>query len=260
MNQVLIAHLAESKLAGDVQTTNTMTKVDCLLRGDPACTFGLADWKHASETDVVRAIKATAGADPASADAAHGYIDPEYTMAGIERHGRLLGPSLANGGHNVLLATGHPTGLLEHYIELARELESAGNNVLIVHDDGPTITDSNGPERARAVRFVGSVACVHDGLSLVHSHLSAYMETMLDELERSRTQVDLVIGDHGMAGAAIERGIRTLSIADVNDPALPLAHINGRHDGVLVIDDNLAPQLFRPVTRHIVKLARETVV
>jgi hypothetical protein len=34
--------------------------------------------------------------------------------------------------------------------------------------------------------------------------------------------------DHGFAGAAIERGIPTLSIADVNDPALPLAQLRGR--------------------------------
>jgi hypothetical protein len=45
-----------------------------------------------------------------------------------------------------------------------------------------------------------------------------------------------------MAGAAIERGIPTLSIADVNDPALPLAQVRGRTDGVLPIDDNLAPR------------------
>jgi hypothetical protein len=51
-----------------------------------------------------------------------------------------------------------------------------------------------------------------------------------------------------MAGAAIERGIPTLSIADVNDPALPLAQVRGYTDAVLPIDDNLAPRLFVPVT------------
>jgi hypothetical protein len=257
MNEELLAHLAESRLAGAVQTTDTMTKVRRLLRGDPTCTFGLSDWERATEADVVRAIKATAGAEPAAEDAPFGYIDPAYTIAGIERHARLLAPFLAGGGHHILLATGHPTGLLQHYLELARELEAVGNQTLVAHDDGPTITAANNTDRARTVRFVASVACVYDGLALVHSHLSAYMETMLDELERAGTQVDLVIGDHGMAGAAVERGIPTLSIADVNDPALPLAHLNGRHDGVLVIDDNIAPRLFRPVTRQILHLAWE---
>ena len=68
---------------------------------------------------------------------------------------------------------------------------------------------------------------------------------MLDELD---DDVDVVIAGHGMAGAAIERGIQTLSIADVNDPALPLAQLRGRTDAVLPIDDNLAPSVFVPVT------------
>jgi hypothetical protein len=51
-----------------------------------------------------------------------------------------------------------------------------------------------------------------------------------------------------MAGAAIAAGLPTLSIADVNDPALPLAQVRGWTDAVLPIDDNLAPSTFVPVT------------
>jgi hypothetical protein len=75
------------------------------------------------------------------------------------------------------------------------------------------------------------------------------MEAMLDELAGDAP--DLVIADHGMAGAAIEQGLPTLSIADVNDPALPLAQARGLTDAVLAIDDNLAPRLFVPVTAAI---------
>ena len=51
---------------------------------------------------------------------------------------------------------------------------------------------------------------------------------------------DLVFADHGFAGAAIERGVETISIADVNDPALlvatstragPRRHRHGRQRG-----------------------------
>ena len=55
------------------------------------------------------------------------------------------------------------------------------------------------------------------------------------------------------AGAAIERGIPTLSIADVNDPALPLAQVRGLTDAVLPIDDNLRPALFEPVTSYVLE-------
>ena len=85
--------------------------------------------------------------------------------------------------------------------------------------------------------------------SLRHTHLPDYMEAMLDDL--ADDPPDLVVGDHGFAGAAIEAGIATLSIADVNDPALPLAQARGRTDGVLLIDDGLQPDLFAPVTQAI---------
>jgi hypothetical protein len=58
------------------------------------------------------------------------------------------------------------------------------------------------------------------------------MQNMLKEVDG----IDLVIADHGFAGAAVEAGLPTLSIADVNDPALPLAQARGRTDGVLVIE------------------------
>jgi hypothetical protein len=89
---------------------------------------------------------------------------------------------------------------------------------------------------------------VSDGGSLRHTHRPDYMVAMLEELADRMLGVDLVIADHGMAGVAIEAGIRTLSIADVNDPALMLAQARGRTAAVLPIDDNLAPRLFVPVT------------
>ncbi|MGH3666417.1 MAG: phosphatase, partial [Egibacteraceae bacterium] len=106
--------------------------------------------------------------------------------------------------------------------------------------------------RRRALRFLDGVGCVHDGGALLHTHRSRYMEAMLDAVGGGPGAVDLVVADHGMAGAALERGLRTLSIADVNDPALPLAQARGRTDAVLPIDDNLAPRRFVPVTAAMV--------
>ena len=45
------------------------------------------------------------------------------------------------------------------------------------------------------------------------------MELVLEQA----TEVDLVVGDHGWAGAAAERGIDVVAVADINDPALPMA-------------------------------------
>jgi hypothetical protein len=77
------------------------------------------------------------------------------------------------------------------------------------------------------------------------------MELMLAEAG-GRDGVDAVVADHGFAGAAVEAGILTVSIADVNDPALPLAQARGRTAGVLVIDDGLNPLLYEPLTETIV--------
>ncbi|MDQ6798698.1 MAG: phosphatase, partial [Actinomycetota bacterium] len=65
-------------------------------------------------------------------------------------------------------------------------------------------------------------------------------------------QVDLVVADHGFAGAAIEAGIPTLAIADVNDLALPLAQARGRTDSVIVLDDGLDASRFVPVTEAVI--------
>lgn len=255
--RTLIRHLRESGLAGQVQTSVRETKANSLhlLDGDPRHTLGLSDWRNSSMADITTALWMVAGATLDVTDEEEGFIDPENTVAGLDRHARGLSRHLSRGKSKILIATGHPTGLLEHYLALGRELEKQGNALLTVPDDGPSLTPANDTERARTIRFIGPVACVYDGLSLVHSHLSAYMESMLDALGEEGHTVDLVIADHGMAGAAVERGIPTLSIADINDPALPLAHYLGRHEGVAVIDDNLPPRLFRPVTRYILEQA-----
>ncbi|MDP9242873.1 MAG: phosphatase, partial [Actinomycetota bacterium] len=63
---------------------------------------------------------------------------------------------------------------------------------------------------------------------------------------------DLVFADHGFAGAAIEAGIETVSIADVNDPALLVAKAKGRTDAVIVMDDNVRPDAYWPVFQELV--------
>lgn len=238
-------HLVESGLAGEVATSPASTLANCgrLVEGDPSYTFGLSDHQSATFLEAVTAVRLLFGGDPGGAQdpRGSGYIDPEATLEGIVRHRSWLTALAAHGGR-VLLATGHPTGLLAHYQALARALQASGCELLIPLDDQYLRTDESGK---RGVRYLDGVACVFNGASLLHTHRSSSMEAMLDELDND---VDLVIGDHGMAGAAIERAIPTLSIADVNDPALPLAQARGRTDGVLPIDDNLTPRLFLPVT------------
>jgi len=246
-------HLLGSRLAGSVATPPNSTLGNCakLIAGHPEYTFGLDDWRDATVLDAVGAVRDLFGGDPGGArQDGQGWIDPDLAIAGIVTHRDRLRAFVEGGGGRVLLATGHPTGLLAHYATIARVLQGAGSELLAPLDDVrlPRTEDAaTGP--ARGIRFLDGVACVWNGGDLLHTHRSRYMEAMLDELGGGPGVVDLVVADHGMAGAAIARGLSTLSIADVNDPALPLAQVHGRTDAVLGIDDNLAPRLFLPVTQ-----------
>ena len=55
-----------------------------------------------------------------------------------------------------------------------------------------------------------------------------------------------VLADHGFAGAAIQAGVETLSVADVNDPALIVAKAQGRTEVVVVLDDHVPPEAYWP--------------
>ena len=245
-------HLIGARLAGSVSTTPANTLANCgkLVAGHELYTFGLSDYVDATVREAVNAVRLLCGGDPGGAEypEGDGWIEPESTLAAIELHRSRLAGFVAAGGGRVLLATGHPTGLLNHYGALARALQAAGCTLIAPLDD-VVVRYHETTGRKRGLRFLDGVACVHDGASLLHSHRSVYMEAMLDDLGGGPDAVDLVIADHGMAGVAIERGLPTLSIADVNDPALPLAQARGKTDAVLPIDDNLAPRLFVPVTQ-----------
>ena len=245
----LRAHLVQARLAGAVATTPGHGVGNCkkLVAGEPNYTFGLSDWRRVDEDEVRSVVadlcgQAAVDGDPDGA----GWIDPDATLAAIEGQ-RAKVAAHARARSAVLLATGHPTGLLPHYMALGAALRHAGCQLLTPLDDS-WITQNDDP---RGIRFFGVVACARTGGRLVHTGRWGYMEAMLAALEEQGRRPDLVVGDHGMAGDAIEVGIETLAIADVNDPALPLAQARGRTGAVMPIDDNLAPRLFEPVTAAI---------
>jgi hypothetical protein len=245
--EALRDHLVDSRLAGRVDTSPAESLANCrkLLAGNPEYTFGMSDWRDAELDEVVDAVASLCG-EPAVASphGGPGWIDPDASIDAIATHRARL-EEVARRRGRVLLVTGHPTGLLPHYQGIARTLADVGCAILTPRDDGRFLLG----ERPARLRYLDGVATVMEGADLVHTHRSDPAGFILDTLEGRGDLPDLVLGDHGLAGAAIERGIPTLSIADVNDPALPLAQARGRTDAVLPIDDNLRPALFEPVTR-----------
>lgn len=248
----LQAHLVASRLAGTVATSAGSCMVNCrrLVAGDPDCTFGLSDWEASTYDDAVAALAACGTTFPGGQDPdAPAYVDPSVAAAAVGRQGELLA-SVAAAKGRVLVATGHPSALLPHYAALARALSAAGCTILEPLGGGADAFRLEDGQAA-GIRYFDGVAAlvVHGGL--VHTHRSRFMEAMLEEAG-GPAAVDAVIGDHGFAGAAVEAGINTVSIADVNDPGLPLAQARGRTSGVLVVDDGLDPAVYEPLTAAIV--------
>jgi hypothetical protein len=112
-------HLVHTRLAGHVATppSNSLGNIGKLLDGDPDNTFGLSDYEGAVSEDILDAVRTYAGVDlTEDPEATSGYIDPDSTIAGINRHAELLREVLVDGEAKILLGTGHPMGLLGHYI------------------------------------------------------------------------------------------------------------------------------------------------
>jgi hypothetical protein len=137
----------------------------------------------------------------------------------------------------VLLATGHPAGLIVLYQAVGRLLEEGGATLLrplsgFEWRDG---------RHHRQVRYLQGVGVLTDRGSTKHTHEPVPMEWMLEQV-----QPDLVFADHGFAGAAIEAGVDTISIVDVNDPAPVVAKHLGMTRLVIVMDDNIQPDDYWP--------------
>lgn len=250
--------LADRRLAGRVRTTReqSLRYIEQTLTGDTNYTFGLQDWQTATFDELLAATEKVAGDLLTEGDPSQGWIEPDRVIEGIHRHAEALRGPLRHGGAAVLIATGHPMGLLEHYAEIARALQQADNLILKPLDDARLdAATGEHAEGESGIRFIAGVGCAFVDEAILHTHRPDYMAAMLAELGDRGCDVDLVIADHGMAGAAIEAGVETLSIADVNDSALMLAQQRGRHRDLLCIEDNFTPARFTPVTEAILRIA-----
>jgi len=250
-------HLVSAGLAGVVATSvdSCLDNIGRLLAGRPGYTFGLTDWKDATVEEVVAAMRAAGGHpdDPAPSAGRSAFIDPDAAVAAIQGHRAVLDRLRSAGRGRVIVATGHPFALLGHYGAVARALEDAGVTVLRpLEGAGTRLAAADG--KPCSLRYLDGVACLFRGVALQHTHHSHYMEAMLAGVG-GPGEVDLVVADHGFAGAAIEAGIPTLAIADVNDLALPLAQARGRTSSVVVLDDGLDASRFVPVTEAVLGLS-----
>jgi len=243
----LRAHLLASGIAGETATTreNTVANAEKLAEGDPDKHLGVGA-RGRDAPGVMEAVAALCGCS-ASLDerAGGGVIDPDLVLDALDALGGRLARAV-RAGERLLIATGHPTGLLPMYMALGRALVAGGVKLQTPLDDGRLDAPST-VNRRRRIRYLDGVAVLMGGADLLHTHESWPMDRLLDEIEAP----DLVLGDHGWAGAAIMRGIEVVCFTDVNDPAIAVAKADGLVDIVVPCDDNLPPASYDPVRDYL---------
>ena len=212
-----------------------------LLEGDPDKQFGMSGLKDGMTLDRILELVGEASGARIDPDARYGPV--EIRPKGIVDAALTAGRRLADAcrrGETVVLATGHPKGLDLLYHEVASLLRRHGAKIAVL-GEGVRWREPD-LDHDWAIEHWDGVAVLTDTREPRHTHDPGAMERMLAE-----GRPDLVVADHGFAGAAIEAGIDTLSIADVNDPALLVARAQGRTEHVLVFDDHVGPVDYWPV-------------
>jgi hypothetical protein len=199
-----------------------------LLEHDQSNTFGMEDLLQAvGFGEAYDAVTHQIGNPPDKEEnPGRGCIDPVRTAAGLAEAGERTGAVAASGGR-LVFATGHPGAMILYYLGLARWARELGGDVLTVETRGRY-------ERGVSLDWAESVAALGDGASLFHTHDP---EPMRDVLRQTRA-VDLVVADHGFAGAAIAAGIPTVVVMDTNDPAFAVVAGRGADVTVVPMDDN----------------------
>jgi hypothetical protein len=247
---VLRAHLVATRIAGAVDTPreDNLRNIARMARGEVNYDFGLVPRRGWTAQEVLEVMVRLCGVDPDPAYAAGtDTIDPDLTIAALDRWRDRLAKAAA-GSERVLLATGHPTGVLALHLEVAAALRRAGSTVLVPELDWRWDSDADWGPRPRRVRCLGGVHVLASGGELLHTHRPEPMHALLAALAEPP---DLVVADHGWAGAAAEAGLDTLALADCNDPALFVAEAEGKPIVTVPLDDNVPPQHYDPLAAYV---------
>ncbi len=247
----LIDHLLKTRIAGAVATSreNNLDHYRELAAGNRHYWLGLeldARWSDPDAVLELMSERCGVIADPEHRSG-QDTIDPELTVDALDRAAVALRKA-ADGRHRVLLATGHPGGLLGVHQATAAALRAAGCEIVTIPpglyaDDGRLLQ-------------MGGVTMLLRGAALVHTHSPAPMTAVLDGMERGgRPMPHLVVADHGWAGCAGQRGLDTIGYADCNDPGLFVGEAEGTLAVTVPLDDHVAPQYYDPMTDYLLAAA-----
>lgn len=252
----LAAALDSTLLTGAVLTdrSSNLGNLRKLAAREPAHLYGVDVDEHWDESSLLALMGERVGisTDPAF-ERGQDRIDARLAVARLDAYRRRFAASVSRGDL-LLFATAHPATLMDLYRRFATAAVEAGARVLDVNTlpfAGPGGIRVTLADQHQFLWCTGGVTCVYRGGSLMHTHSPEPMNALLDRLEELGVRPDLVIADHGWAGAAGRRGLPTIAIADCNDPAVFVAEAQGSVEIVVPLDDGLAVHLYEPVVDYV---------
>ncbi|MGK8520635.1 phosphatase [Nocardia asteroides] len=250
---LLRKHLLETRIAGDVATPRegNLAHYRRMVDKDPKYQFGLTlkDWTF-DETLAMMARLCGVSPDPG-----HRWgpdtIDADLTLDALDAMGARIGLA-ARRRETVLLATGHPDTLMGVYRAVEDALRAAGCVVPTPAAGWSYQVATRLGHQHREIVYTSGVAALGADGWLRHTHDPDPMRAMLRELRDADSRwPDLVIADHGWAGAAGEAGIETVGFADCNDPALFAGQAEGKIAVTVPLDDGVRSEYYRPLIAYL---------
>lgn len=254
----LVDHLVRTGIAGQVDTPrqNNLKHYRRLVHGDPYHQFGLT-FSHEWSFEEVLALMAKRCGVVADETYLWGIdtIDPDRTVDALEAVADRLAEA-ARERQRVMFATGHPKNLHEMYRRWKDLLAARGCPVVTAAAGYSYDVAGEYPPSRRILVWRDEVGMVVDGTNPRHSHHPFAMRAALARLtEEKRSWPQLVIADHGFAGAAAEAGVATVGFADSNDPALFLGEYEGKLHATVPLDDGYPPDHYRPLSDYVIQRA-----
>lgn len=229
--------LTQSGVTGEIASHDAkknIGSVKLLIKQDTYATFGILAVHDAIRHKTLTMHSATeilAIALGVSVERLHqkgpGYIDPELTADGLRRMIMAIDEAIATG-QLILVATAHPGSMLAYYQYLVGYIEGKGGRIY----------QSSEPFQVAKYRWIDEVGGVHmlsDEGNLMHTHDAESFGRFLADLPEAP---GLVLADHGYAGAAINRGLKTVAVHDTDDPGIVMAAHLGLNVIAIPMNDN----------------------
>lgn len=235
------SYLDEARITGLVGTAreNNLAHMQGFIEGNEHLEFGVKWTRDWTVDQIFELMVRRVGI---SSDREHlegqDTISAQLCIDALEAYGRIFGQAVESG-QKILFATGHPAGLFPLYARLAQLARARGAEVLQIQEGEPYLDGD--------IRQIFDVVMFEQYGNLQHTHFPGPMQLALAQLEARGLRPDLVVADHGLAGWAASAGLRTIGIADCNDPGLFVSAEQGQILVAVPMDDNRPPHLYGPV-------------